>query len=162
MKTENLIFAKSVQALASAKILLDSGDADGACNRAYYAMFDAARAALLSCGHEVGKTHKGILNIFSEHLVKSGCLPKEMGRTLKQAETRRYIADYDGNPVQIGDAKQMVEQAETFISAIQPIILGGMNNVCESCGTTPCICNKDGSSGGAAQKPKCSSTPGMG
>jgi uncharacterized protein (UPF0332 family) len=31
-------------ALASARLLLDAGDTDGACNRTYYAMFDAARA----------------------------------------------------------------------------------------------------------------------
>lgn len=41
---------KAAQAVASAKVLLATGDADGACNRAYYAMFDAARAALMgSC-----------------------------------------------------------------------------------------------------------------
>ncbi len=44
------LMAKANQALASAKLLLDTGDADGACNRAYYAMFDAARAA---CWHQV-------------------------------------------------------------------------------------------------------------
>lgn len=42
--------AKAMQAAASAKVLLDAGDTDGACNRAYYAMFDAARAALLASG----------------------------------------------------------------------------------------------------------------
>ena len=32
------LLAKAIQAAASAKVLLDTGDADGACNRAYYAM----------------------------------------------------------------------------------------------------------------------------
>jgi uncharacterized protein (UPF0332 family) len=49
----NDLMAKAVRAALSA---LDMGDADGACNRAYYAMFDAARAALLVSGAEVGKT----------------------------------------------------------------------------------------------------------
>lgn len=119
MKSKDLM-AKAVQALASAKVLLGTGDADGACNRAYYAMFDAARAALLAAGQAVGKTHKGVLNAFSEHLVKSGLLPKEMGRLLKQAETRRYVDDYEGDPLELGDARQMVEQAETFVAAMQP------------------------------------------
>ena len=39
---------KAAQAVVSAHQLLASGDADGACNRAYYAMFDAAHAALRS------------------------------------------------------------------------------------------------------------------
>jgi uncharacterized protein (UPF0332 family) len=40
--------AKAAQAVASARVLLETNDADGATNRAYYAMFDAAQAALLS------------------------------------------------------------------------------------------------------------------
>ena len=40
------LMAKSQRALASAQKLLEDNDGDGACNRAHYAMFDAARAAL--------------------------------------------------------------------------------------------------------------------
>jgi len=60
MKAQDLL-AKAIRAAASAKVLLDTGDADGACNRAYYAMYDAARAALLASGSpvepEIAKTH---------------------------------------------------------------------------------------------------------
>ena len=118
MRAEDLM-AKAVQAAISAKVLLDTGDADGASNRAYYAMFDAARAALLASGHEVGKTHKGVLNAFSDRLVKNGPLPKELGRLLKHAETFRYVADYQGDPVELGDAREMVTQAETFVAAMR-------------------------------------------
>ena len=81
-------------------------------------MFDAARAALLGSGVEVGKTHKGVLNAFSERLVKNGPLPKEMGRLLKQAETFRYVADYEGDPVRLSDAQDLVAQAITFVAAV--------------------------------------------
>lgn len=118
MKPEDLM-AKAAQAAVSARVLLDSRDADGACNRAYYAMFDAARAALLASGHDIGKTHKGVLNAFSDHLVRNGPLAKEMGRLLKHAETFRYVADYEGGTVDLDDAREMVEQAETFLSAIR-------------------------------------------
>lgn len=118
MKAKDLM-AKAVQAAASAKVLLDTGDADGACNRAYYAMFDAARAALLISGADVGKTHKGVLNAFSDRLVKNGPLPKEMGRLLKYAETFRYVADYGGDPVELSDAREMVEQAVNFVAAMR-------------------------------------------
>lgn len=122
MKAEGLM-KKAGQAAASAKLLLDSGDADGACNRAYYAVFDAARAALLVTGHDVGKTHKGVLNAFSDRLVKNGPLPKEMGRLLKYAETFRYVADYEGDPVQLGDAREMVAKAESFVLAMQAVFM---------------------------------------
>ena len=47
LKAEALIY-KATTAISSSELLLDSGDFDGACNRAYYAMFDAARAALIA------------------------------------------------------------------------------------------------------------------
>lgn len=124
MKAVDLM-AKAVRAAASARVLLDTGDADGACNRAYYAMFDAARAALLATGYDVGKTHKGVLNAFSDRLVKNGPLPKEMGRLLKHAETFRYVADYEGDPVELSDARDIVEQAETFVAAMRAECMPG-------------------------------------
>lgn len=35
---------KAEQAVASAHLLVEAGDPDSACNRAYYAMFQAAKA----------------------------------------------------------------------------------------------------------------------
>ena len=120
--------AKALQACASAKVLLETGDADGASNRAYYAMFDAARAALLASRFEVGKTHRGVLNAFSDHLVKNGPVQKEMGRLLKHAETFRYVADYGGEPVELRDARDIVEQAETFVATIRSVCMPDFNN----------------------------------
>jgi len=67
----------------------------------------------------VGKTHRGVLNAFSDRLVKNGSVPQEMGRLLKRAETFRYVADYEGNPVELNDAKEMVEQAEAFVASMR-------------------------------------------
>ena len=87
------LMGKALQACSSARALLDLGDADGACNRAYYAMFDAARATLVAAGApvppDIGKTHRGVINAFGEHLVKAGRVPKELVRLLKHAETFR-------------------------------------------------------------------------
>lgn len=121
MKAKELM-VKAVRATVSAKVLLDAGDADGACNRAYYAMFDAARAALLASGHEVGKTHRGLLNSFANDLVKNELIPKEMGRLLKRAETFRYVADYSEELVELSDAIEMVAQAEIFVDTLQDYI----------------------------------------
>ncbi|QEA40768.1 HEPN domain-containing protein [Pistricoccus aurantiacus] len=114
---------KASRACASANVLLELGDVDGACNRAYYAMFDAARAALLASNapikSDIGRTHKGLLNAFSDHLIKNGPIPREMGRLLKRAEETRLIADYRSDSVELNDAMQLVEQAETFVAAMQ-------------------------------------------
>ena len=81
-----------------ANILLEVGDIDGACNRAYCAMFDAARAALIASdapmADSLGKTHSGLMTAFALHLVKHGPVPKEFERMLKHAEQMRLIADY--------------------------------------------------------------------
>lgn len=65
---------KASKASASAKLLLDSGDVDGACNHAYYAMFDAARAALIWSAAPVEptvvKTHSSLISAFSLHWLK--------------------------------------------------------------------------------------------
>jgi uncharacterized protein (UPF0332 family) len=37
---------KAETSVKSARMLLDAGDTDSACSRAYYAMYDAARACL--------------------------------------------------------------------------------------------------------------------
>jgi len=115
--------SKAVRACASARVLLELKDVDGACNRAYYAMFDAARAALLASGApvqpDIGKTHNGLIAAFGLHLIKNGPVPKELGRILKRAEEIRLIADYRGDSVEFDDARAMVEQAQTFVDAMR-------------------------------------------
>lgn len=117
--------AKARRALASAKLLLDSGDVDGACNRAYYAMFDAARSALLSIHApvpaEVARTHSGLISAFSLHLVKPGLIAVEHGRSLNKVEDLRLIADYKGDPITVAHATWALEQASNFLIAIQAL-----------------------------------------
>ena len=48
-------------ALEAAKRDLAAGDFDGAANRLYYAMFHAARAALLSIGQPARGRHRTII-----------------------------------------------------------------------------------------------------
>ena len=120
---EQDLMAKAQRALTSARTLLADGDNDGACNRAYYAMFDAARAALLACKApvppEVAKTHSGLISAFSLHLVKTGSFPVELGKSFNKAEDLRLIADYKGDPLEEADARWVVEQAGEFVGAIQ-------------------------------------------
>ena len=126
MNAQDLL-AKAIQAAASAKLLLDAGDADGACNRAYYAMFDAARAALLASGApvpaEIAKTHSGLISAFSLHLVKSGRVPIEFGKTLNKAEELRLIADYKGDPIESDAASWVVTEAHSFVQMMQDTFL---------------------------------------
>lgn len=66
---------------------------DGADNRAYYAMFDAAYPALLMSGaparEDLVKTHNGLISTFGEYLVKTGRVSKDMGCLLNRAQEVR-------------------------------------------------------------------------
>lgn len=123
--TPQELMAKANRALTSAKLLLDSGDVDGACNRSYYAMFDAARAALLFIDApvpaEVARTHSGLIAAFSLHLVKTGRIAIEHGRSLNKVEDLRLIADYRGDPVTLENAAWALEQANNFLIAVQAL-----------------------------------------
>ena len=117
------LMAKASRAGESAKALFDLGDPDGACNRAYYAMFDAARAVLMMSGVEqLPKTHSGLLALFSEKLVKNGPLDTNVGKFLKRAEQVRLVADYLGDGVTIEDARLIVEHAAFFVAEIAATI----------------------------------------
>ena len=113
---------KAQRALASAHTLLADGDNDGACNRAYYAMFDAARAALIASNApvppEVAKTHSGLISAFSLHLVKSERFPVELGRSFNKVEDLRLVADYKGDPIDTEQAQWAVEQSQQFVSRV--------------------------------------------
>jgi uncharacterized protein (UPF0332 family) len=113
------LFSKAQMAASSAKILLDAGDLDGACNRAYYAMFDAARAALIASGHEDAiantKTHSGLISTFSLRLVKTGHVSVDLGKSLNKVEDLRLMADYKGDSVESEDAIWAVNQADIFV-----------------------------------------------
>ena len=113
---------KAVTALASADLLLQAGDTDGACNRAYYAMFDAARAALLMTGIVSDltalKTHSGLITTFGLSLVKPGKVSVELGKALNKVEDLRLVADYRGDELEPEQALWAIEQARAFVEAM--------------------------------------------
>lgn len=121
------LLGKANRALRSAKTLQADGDLEGACNRAYYAMFDAARAALLlvnaNVPEEIAKTHNGLARAFSLHLIKTNQLPVELGKALKQVENFRLLADYDGSVIEMTDVDWSVAQAEAFVSVVMQLLV---------------------------------------
>ncbi len=115
--------AKASQALAAAKLLLDAKSPDGACNRAYYAMFDAARAPPPRHRSRSGEDpSRSVLSDFGRYLVKNGPISKEMSTKLRAAETFRYTADYHDQPVDPADAEGIVKHAQDSFTAIQKLL----------------------------------------
>ena len=123
--TPVLYMNKAKRALAGARLLVDAGDAEGACSRAYYAMFDAAHAALTAVSPDlpptVTKTHRGLVAAFGKILVLSGQVDPAFGRALNQVQELRMAADYIGDPLSLDKAAWAVEQAEAFVTCMRPI-----------------------------------------
>jgi uncharacterized protein (UPF0332 family) len=117
---------KAEEALSGARLLLAAGHDDGACSRAYYAMFDAAHAALFALGVEgltaPIKTHNGLVGKFGQYVIMPGHLPPELGSAINKLQILREVADYSGDPVAHDKAEWAVEQAEAFVAAIHSMI----------------------------------------
>ena len=113
---------KAEIAISSAKALLALGDTDGASNRAYYAMFDIARAALMEINAPLSmraaKTHKGLISAFSLYLVKPGILTPQLGQALSRAFEIRIWADYTGDAVSFEYAETLVGDASIFLEEV--------------------------------------------
>ena len=113
---------KAERACESARLLLEARDADGACNRAYYAMFDAARAATFdpedTRDDGAPRTHAGVLRRFSEKLVVPEHVSRDAGRALRRVQTLRSLADYRDRSVELDNARFAVEQAEAFLKEV--------------------------------------------
>ncbi len=120
--------AKAEAALSGARLLLRSGDAGGACSRAYSAMFHAAHAALFALGVQQLtapiKTHNGLVAQFGQRVVLAGYMSAEHGEALNKVQRFRQLADYSGDPVGLENANWAVEQAEAFVAAIRGLIEG--------------------------------------
>jgi uncharacterized protein (UPF0332 family) len=75
--------------------LLWKNDRYRACiSRAYYAMYHATQA-LLSVKSLNTKTHKGAIQLFGQHFIKTGELPIELARALSDAYDLRQLSDYE-------------------------------------------------------------------
>ncbi|WP_321810330.1 MULTISPECIES: HEPN domain-containing protein [unclassified Burkholderia] len=123
-KTHKDYMAKAGRALEEARVLLKVGGYEGACNRAYYAMFDAAHAALLGSGvaEKSPETHSGLIAAFGLKLVRSGLIQPEFGRALRQVESLRGIADYGVEAIVADKALWAVGQAEDFVGMVRQLL----------------------------------------
>lgn len=117
---------KAERALDEARLLLRDEKTEGACSRAYYAMYDAAHAALLATGHEtpdvIIKTHHTLIADFGKKLVLGGQIDASIGRAFNKVEEMRLLADYSAEPPALDKTQGAVEKAEAFVAAVRSLI----------------------------------------
>lgn len=117
--------ARADRALETASLVADHGDFDRAASTAYYAMFYAARAALIHVGQPeraLGKTHSGMVSAFSQYLVKPGLIEPRFRTAFSFELNRRILADYEEGGVDSGGAAEAVANARDFVAAVSQLV----------------------------------------
>ncbi|MBI3361210.1 MAG: HEPN domain-containing protein [Chloroflexi bacterium] len=106
--------------LETARVDLAAEKWRGAANRAYYAAFHFASAALL--WHDQARTkHSGVESAFSDLLIRTGLIEREYFRIYLDARTNREQQDYEmaAPPLAEEKARKIVADAERFVARIE-------------------------------------------
>lgn len=105
-----------------AETLLKARGYDDATSRAYYAAFHAAQAALLTEGLEA-ETHRGVVNLFGLHFVKTGKLPGRLGKLLSNLKDDRERGDYEiYSAIDEQTAESAFKEAGEFVREIEKFL----------------------------------------
>jgi uncharacterized protein (UPF0332 family) len=111
---------KAQEDLATAQEMLQLAHWRGAINRAYYAVFHIASAALLWLDIERSK-HSGVQAAFNQFLVKPGVIEDEYSQIYKEARDWREEQDYRDlvRPLDQATTDQIVHGAVRFVARLE-------------------------------------------
>jgi uncharacterized protein (UPF0332 family) len=110
---------KSAQSIGAAELLLKEAYFSFAASRAYYSMFYAVEALLLSRELSFSK-HSGVIAAFGKQFVKTGAFDSRFHRYLLNAFELRNAGDYGAvQGVGEGAARQVIEEAGELLAAIE-------------------------------------------
>ena len=116
-ETTSQLFARALDAIEAADILLTNDKVDFAAGRAYYAMFYTAEALLNEKGFAFGK-HGNVIGAYGQHFAKTKELDPKFHRWLLTSFDQRQIGDYAFDPnVEKKVVVQMIHQAHEFLEA---------------------------------------------
>jgi uncharacterized protein (UPF0332 family) len=108
--------------LDHARRIFEIGLYDDAVSRAYYAMFYAAKAALLSEGLEL-RRHSSAVTKFRERFVVTGRVDAEYLRYLGRAQSARERSDYAPfAPLSKDGTEEILIIASAFIGKIKDLL----------------------------------------
>ena len=112
---ESTLLKLADENVEAAKLLLQNGIPAIASSPAYYAMFNAAEAMLLSEDLSFSK-HSAVISAFGRHFAKTGLVPTDLHRAILTAQEDRQAADYGGDrQVTRDDAEHHIRNAEEFV-----------------------------------------------
>ncbi|MFL5900829.1 MAG: HEPN domain-containing protein [Solirubrobacterales bacterium] len=105
----------------AAKELLAAGHLEPAVSVAYYAMLNAARAAL-SEDDQHSRTHRGTWHLFRERYVVTDAFDEKLYTLAINAQGARERGDYEAVTPSSAEAKEIVDGVDTFVVAVEHML----------------------------------------
>jgi len=113
---------RAYEAIDEAKLLFDAGHTNSYVNRLYYACFYAVSALLLFKNISTNK-HGYLRSLLHREFVKTGVIPKEMGKHFDLLFSSRQEGDYADLVVfKAEEVAGWLVQTQTFVSHIETLI----------------------------------------
>lgn len=110
------------EAFEEAKMMFDAGHMNAHANRLYYACFYAVSALLLTKDLSTSK-HGYLRSLFHREFVKTGIVPKELGRHFDLLFDSRLEGDYaDFARFEAEDVSGWLEISQEFIAHIEALV----------------------------------------
>lgn len=107
----------------AAQELLDAGHLETAVSVAYYAMLNAARAAL-SEDDKHSRTHRGTWHLFHQRYVTSEAFDENLHALATSAQEMREQGDYEAITPDAEEARKIVNGAGSFVAAVEQMLAG--------------------------------------
>lgn len=115
-------YQRATEELKVAKLLHENSFYYKSVTSAYYAVYHAAKAALLLDGI-APQSHEGIERMFSLYYVKPGKIGAHIGKIIGRLMKLRSEADYyPETPFNSDDSSEAIEKAEIFVKDIQKVV----------------------------------------
>ncbi len=92
-------------------------------NRAYYSMFYAVLALMISIDKNTAK-HQGVISFFDEYFIKQKVFPREMSKLIHDAFESRQEGDYrESAKIDRETAGEILQSADTFFEMVEKQLL---------------------------------------
>ena len=109
------IFTQVADKMETANLLLDNNKFADAVSRAYYAVFHAVSALLLT-KELVFSSHAQVIGSFNREFIKTGVMPANLTSKIQELFNLRQLGDYTIAPdIDIDLAKKAMQNAEDII-----------------------------------------------
>jgi uncharacterized protein (UPF0332 family) len=116
------LLKRSGEKLQSAGSRLEKGHYGDAISRAYYCMYYASRALLLSRNINA-TTHKGLINEMWKNFGETGLMDKDLFKAFASSQTEREEADYGIYAAfSEEEAGEVINNAEIFLEKCKELL----------------------------------------